>query len=66
MTECALDRLHATKPASGISFATAYCHETISQKIRVFTFEFEVGVDDIAEVLEAVAEGDGYTILGLS
>jgi hypothetical protein len=60
-----LDRLVSTKPASGIAFCTAFTHETINQTIRVFTFEYEAGVDDVAVVLEGIAEASGYQVAGL-
>jgi len=65
VTQVILDRLHSTKPASGIAFVTAYTHETINQTIRVFTFEYEVGVDVVATVLEGIAEASGYQVAGL-
>ena len=65
MVQVILDRLHSTKPASGIAFVTAYTHETINQTQRVFTFEYVVGEDVLATVLEAVAEDAGYQVAGL-
>lgn len=65
MVQVILDRITCTKPASGIGFVTAYCHETINQHVRVFTFEYVVAEDVLWEVLEAVAEDAGYQVAGL-